>query len=156
MVVKMANKEKVDIEVEVSTKALEVKHVTCQNGHSLLDEEVKFSGHPSIKLKVKYKNATGFMYLDPVYGSYNKIEEGITLPDNAIVEFFCPVCNESLTDSHETCQLCSSPLFVLHLPKHSIVEGCLKKGCIYHKLKIVDADQNLGRLFEDSTLESYL
>ncbi len=152
----MAKKEKIQIEVEVTSKALEVKHVTCSQGHSLSDDEVKFEGHPSIKLKVKNKNETGFIYLDPIYGSYNKIEEGITLPENAVVEFFCPECNESLTDPHDTCQLCSSPLFVLHLPKHSIIEGCLKKGCIYHKLKIVNAEKQLGRLFENDTLESYL
>lgn len=152
----MAKKEKIQIEVEVKSKALEVKNVKCPNGHSLSDDEVKFQGHSSIKLKVKYKKKTGFMYLDPVYGSYNKIEEGITLPENAVVEFFCPECDVSLTEPNDTCQLCASPLFVLHLPKQSIVEGCLRKGCLYHKMKIVDAEQSLSRLFTDSTLESYL
>lgn len=152
----MAKKEKIQIELEVPSKVLEVKNVTCPNGHKLFDEEVKFEGNPSLKAKVKYKNQTGFIYLDPVYGSFNKIEEGIKIPDNAVAEFFCPECNVSLTDAHETCKLCASPLFVLHLPNNSVAEGCLKKGCLYHKIKIVDAEQQLGRLFEDSTLESYL
>jgi hypothetical protein len=152
----MAKKEKIQIEVEVPSKALEVKHVTCPNGHPLFDEEVKFEGHPSIKTKVKYKDKIGFIYLDPVYGSYNKIEEGIKIPKNAIVEFFCPKCDVSLTDAHDTCHLCASPLFVFHLPKNSIVEGCLKKGCLFHKIKIVDAEQQLSRLFKNDTLESYL
>ena len=152
----MAKKEKIQIEVEVPSKALEVKHVTCPNGHALFDEEVKFEGHPSIKAKVKYKDQTGFIYLDPVYGSYNKIEEGIKIPDNAVVEFFCPKCEVSLTDPNDTCQSCASPLFVLQLPKHSVAEGCLKKGCSFHKIKIIDAEQQLGRLFENDTLESYL
>lgn len=152
----MAKKEKIQIEVEVSSKALEVKNVTCPNGHPLFDEEVKFEGHPSIKVKVKFKKDTGFIYLDPVYGSYNKIEEGIKIPDNAVCEFFCPECDVSLKDPHDTCQSCSSPLFVLHLPKHSVAEGCLKKGCTFHKIKIVDAESQIGRLFKDDTLESYL
>lgn len=152
----MTKKEKIQIELEVASKVLEVKHVTCPKGHPLFDDEVKFEGHPSIKLKVKYKDKTGFIYLDPVYGSYNKIEEGITIPEKAVVEFFCPECNVSLTDKHYNCQLCASPLFVLNLPKQSVVEGCLKKGCMYHKMKIVYAEQHLKRLFENSTLESYL
>lgn len=152
----MTKKEKIQIEVEVPSKALEVKNVTCPNGHPLFDEEVKFEGHPSIKAKVKYKDKTGFIYLDPVYGSYNKIEEGIKIPDNVVVEFFCPECDVSLTDAHETCQSCASPLFVLHLPKNSVAEGCLKKGCTFHKIKIIDGEQQIGRLFENDTLESYL
>jgi len=152
----MAKKEKIQIEVEVSSKALEVKHVTCPNGHALFDEQVKFEGHPSIKVKVKLKDQAGYLYLDPIYGSYNKIEEGIKIPDDAVCEFFCPECDVSLTEQHETCQSCSSPLFVFHLPNHSIVEGCLKKGCTFHKIKIVDADSQIGRMFENDTLESYL
>lgn len=156
MVVDMPKKEKIQIEVEVGSKVLEVKHASCPKGHLLIDEEVKFHGHSSIKVKVKYKKETGLLYLDPVYGSYDKIEEGISLPKNKVIEFFCPECDVSLIDEHDTCQLCASPLFVLHLPKQSVVEGCTKKGCLYHKMKIVDAEQSLGRLFEDSTLESYL
>ncbi len=152
----MAKKEKIQIEVEVPSKALEVKHVTCPNGHALFDEEVKFEGHPSIKLKIKYKDKEGFIYLDPVYGSYNKILEGIKVPDKAVVELFCPECNISLTDTHETCRTCSAPLFVMNLPKHSIVEGCLRWGCTFHKIQIVDAESQIGRLFENDTLESYL
>ena len=152
----MTKKEKIQIEVEVPSKALEVKHVTCPNGHPLFDEEVKFEGHPSIKAKVKHKNETGFIYLDPVYGSYNKSEEGIKIPDNAVVEFFCPECDVSLTDPHDTCQSCASPLFILHLPKNSVAVGCLKKGCTFHKIKIVDAESQISRMFQNDTLVSYL
>ncbi len=152
----MAKKEKVEIEVEIPAKKLYVKHASCPNGHLLCDETVKIHGYPSIKVKVKYRDQEGWLYLDPVYGSYDNIEKEITLPQGAVVEFFCPECGVSLKDPEETCQLCSSPLFVFQLPKGGIVEGCLKKGCMYHKMKIVDAEQQIARLFEDSTLESYL
>ncbi len=152
----MPGKEKVQIEVEISSKKLNVKHVTCPNGHQLCCDSKKIHGHPSIKLKVRYKEQDGFIYLDPIYGSYDNVEEGLSIPKGGVAEFFCPECGVSLTDHADTCQLCSSPMFVLELPKGGIVEGCLKKGCIFHKMKIVDAEQQIARSFENNTLESYL
>lgn len=152
----MANKEKIQIEVEIPSESIKLIQVSCPNGHSLSDENIKFHGFPSIKIKVHQKKDEGFLYLDPVYGSYHKIEEGIKIPNNAVCEFFCPECNINLTDPHDTCQLCSSPLFVFHLPKGSIVEGCLKKGCLFHKMKIVDAEQQFQRLYKNGSIDSYL
>ena len=153
----MSAKEKLQIEVEVSSKKLSVKHATCPNGHLLCsNDSIKIHGHPAIKVKIRYKSKEGYLYLDPVYGSYDNIFEGISMPKGAVAEFFCPECGVSLTDPSETCQLCSSPMFVFHLPKGGIIEGCLKKGCIFHKMKIVDAEQQIARSFENNTLESYL
>jgi hypothetical protein len=47
-------------------------------------------------------------------------------------------------------------MFVLHLPRGGVVEGCLKKGCFEHSLKIVDAEELLKRLFDEHTLDAYL
>ena len=153
----MAKKEKLQIEVEVSSKKLNVKHATCPKGHQLCcDENIKIHGHPAIKVKVRYKGKEGLLYLDPIYGSYDNIFKGIKMPKGAVAEFFCPECGISLRDPHETCQLCSSPMFIFHLPKGGIVEGCLKRGCVFHKMKIVDAEQQIARSFENSTLESFL
>ena len=153
----MAKKEKVQIEVEVSTKKLSVHHATCPNGHTLCcDDSVKIHGHSAIKVKIRYKGKEGLLYLDPVYGSYDNIFEGISMPKGGVAEFFCPKCGISLTDPVDRCQQCSSPMFIFHLSKGGIVEGCLKKGCIFHKMKIVDAEQQIARSFENSTLESFL
>ena len=152
----MANKEKVQIEVEVSSEKLNVKHATCPNGHQLSDESALIHDHPSLKVKIRFKDKKGFLYLDPIYGSYDNKFEGISMPKSGVAEMFCPECNVSLTDPNDTCQLCSSPMFVFHLPKGGIVEGCLKNGCLFHKMKIVDAEQQIARSFENNTLESYL
>ena len=69
---------------------------------------------------------------------------------------FCPECGVNLKDPEDVCQLCASPMFVLHLPNGGIAEGCLKKGCMFHKMKIVDAEKQIARTFENNTLESYL
>jgi predicted RNA-binding Zn-ribbon protein involved in translation (DUF1610 family) len=149
-------KEKIQIEIDVPSKSFNVKHAFCQNGHSLIDESVKINGYPSLKVKIKCKGQSGTLYLDPVYGSYKNIEKRITLRENDVSEFFCPECGVSLIDPDETCATCSSPMFVIQLPHGSFVEGCTKKGCMFHKLKLVSGEQEMGRLFDDSTLESFL
>jgi hypothetical protein len=152
----MAGKEKVQIEVEVSTKKLHVQHVTCPKGHSLQDENVKIHGDASLKVKIKCRGKEGMLYIDPVYGRYDNIEEGIKLKKGDVVKMYCPECGMDLTDPHEICQLCASPMFIFSLPRGGIVEGCTKKGCLFHKMKIVDAEQQISRLFENSTMESFL
>ena len=152
----MGKKEKLQVEVEVPSKAIHVEHVKCPNGHELCDPSKKINGHPAIKMTVVHEQNTGTIYLDPVYGSFDHVEEGIDLPKGAVVEFFCPTCNVSLKSPEDSCQLCSSPTFIGHLPKGGIIEGCTKKGCYFHKMKIVDAEQQIARLFENDTLESYL
>ena len=152
----MSGKEKVQIEVDVSTNKLHVQHATCPNGHQLCTDEKKIHGFPSLKVKIKYKDQEGILYLDPEYGSYDNIFEGVKMPKGGTAEFFCPECGTTLTDPQDTCQLCSSPMFVFNLPNGGIIEGCLKNGCVYHKMKIVDAEQLIARTFENNTMESYL
>jgi hypothetical protein len=152
----MAGKEKIQIEVEVPSSTLNVQHAACPKGHLLRDEDVKIHGNPSLKVKIRNRGKEGMIYLDPVYGSFDNIEEEVPIKKDDVVEMFCPECGVSLIDPNETCQVCASPMFIFQLPKGGIVEGCLKKGCFFHKLKIVDAEKQISRSFENSTLESFL
>lgn len=145
-------KDNITVEIDISSNGLHVEHPTCPNGHSLLCGTVKIHNLSSIKAKAIVNEIEGFIYIDPIYGSFDNIIEGMKIPEGSIVELFCSECGISLTDSSERCQVCASPMFVFHLPNQSIVEGCLKKGCMFHKLKIVDADQQLTRLFEERML----
>ena len=72
----MAKKEKLQVEVEVPSKKIHVEHVFCPNGHELCDTSKRIHGFPAIKMRVKYRDDSGFIYLDPVYGSFDHIEEG--------------------------------------------------------------------------------
>jgi hypothetical protein len=152
----MAKKEKIQIEVEVSSDLLNVQHATCINGHLLRDESFEINGNPALKLKVKNREEEGIIYLDPVYGSHDNKEEGISIPNGDIVDLFCPECGLNLKDPEDTCKSCSAPMFVIHLPHGGIAEGCLRKGCLFHKMKIIDAEQQIARTFQNRSLESYL
>lgn len=149
-------KEKIQIEIDVPSKKLYVQNATCPNGHSLSDKKVKIHDHPSLKVKIVTNKKEGFLYIDPLYGSYDNIEKNVTMHDGDVAEFFCPECGVSLMDPDTNCSICSSQMFIFHLPHGSFVEGCTKKGCMFHKLKLVSGEQQMGRLFDDSTLESFL
>lgn len=152
----MPSREKVQIEVEVPKKKLQVHNATCPKGHSLRDEKVKIHGDAALKVKIKIRGKEGLLFIDPIYGRYDNIEEGIELKKGDVVRMYCHECGIEFTDPNETCQLCASPMFIFHLPKGGIVEGCSKKGCLFHKLKIVDAEKQVSRMFENNTMESYL
>ena len=153
----MADKEKILVEMPVPSGQLVVKHAKCKNGHLLNTDEVLINGHPAVKVKVKVEGkGEGLLFLDPVYGSFQNIEKGISMEDGDIAEFFCPECDAPLKEEREHCQACSAPLFCFRLPHDSIIEGCSRKGCTFHKLKLVTQEEQMGRLFEDSTLESFL
>ena len=153
----MPRNEKFDVEFSIPQGDIIVKHATCPNGHLLNTGEVKINGHDAIKVQVKVGGkGSGLLYMDPVYGSYNNIEKDISMTEGDIAAFFCPECGVDMKDTFETCHACSAPLFCFHLPKRSIVEGCSRKGCTFHKLKIVDSETQMGRLFDNSTLESFV
>lgn len=152
----MSKKEKVQIEFEIPSKKIHVEHVYCPKGHSLCDSKTKIHNYPAIKVKIKYKDKEGILFMDPVYGSYDNIFQDIEVPKKGIVELFCPECGISLREEGESCRLCSSPLFIFNLPNGGIVEGCLRKGCVYHKMKMVGVEEQVLRLFENDTLESFL
>ena len=152
----MSEKEKIQVEIEVKSKTLSVSHAACPNGHLLADETKLIHGKPALKVKAESAGQSGILFIDPVYGSHDNIEVGIEIADGGLVKFFCPTCGVDLTDPDETCRVCASPMFLFHLPHGGIVEGCLKKGCMFHKMKIVDEEHQIQRMFDNPTLESYL
>jgi len=141
--------------VEIPAKTIHIEHATCRQGCDLMAPDVKIHGHPSIKVIAEHEGQRGPLYLDPIYGSFDHVTD-LDIPEDAVVQFFCPTCGESLTAEGDTCNSCTAPFFLLKLPRGSVVEGCLRKGCHKHRLKIVDLNAQLLRLFGKDSLESYL
>ncbi len=151
----MPDKKREVIRVEIPSKALRVRHAMCQNGHSLMDTDHTINGYASVAVRVKYKNKEGVIYLDPVYGSFRNVQEMQT-PENAVVEFFCPVCGDSLKSKHHKCQECSADMFEIFLPSGGTVVGCLRNGCHFHILKLANGEKFLDSLNRDENLELFL
>ncbi|MFH1277364.1 MAG: hypothetical protein ABIK65_03180 [Candidatus Eisenbacteria bacterium] len=134
--------------VQVPAASLRVEEVRCPKGCDLMDRSVPIHGHPSIALRFSIDDREGTIHLDPHYGTFDNISD-IEIPKGKIVELRCPHCGVSLQEEDERCGTCSSPLFALHLPKGGLLEGCLKSGCFYHTLRIVDLDAHFLRVSRD-------
>ncbi len=149
------NKRLERVEVTIPAGKLHVQHARCPNGCSLMSETVKIGGYPAITVTASCEGNTGPVHLDPAYGSFENVSE-IDIPDGTVAEFSCPHCGVSLRHPSETCTTCSSPIFLLHLPHGSLVEGCLKKGCFSHKLVLTELGEQLASEFSDHGLDVYL
>ena len=89
----------------------------------------------------------GHVHLDPAYGEFQNLGDR-SVPRGAVVELLCPGCGVSLEDPEAVCSICSTSMFVLQLPRGGFVEGCRRKACFHHKLRLVSGDEALQRLFQ--------
>jgi hypothetical protein len=142
------------ISLQLPEGVIGIRNAKCPQGCSLMDPEVKIHDLPSIKVRFKAEDHEGILRLDPVYGRFDNIQDWDP-PKGTIVEFHCDRCGVSLQSEDDKCQACGAPLFTLQLSS-GIVEGCLRRGCLYHRLTIVDSDQLLVNLFEQHHLDTYL
>lgn len=144
-----------EIVICIPPRTVHLQHVACSKGCNLIDTSVRIQESPSIAVFVDYSGNRGLLYLDPRYGSFEN-KYSFEIPDGAVVRFLCPHCESDLSGPEETCSMCSAPVFQLHLPRGGLLEGCLRKGCVGHRLRIVDLDEQFLRLFNDGILDSYL
>lgn len=119
-------------------------HLDC--GKSLMDNDVKVSNRPSIKLLARKDGKEGFIYISSIYGDYNIIEPNeFDISPGDIVEFFCPHCKKPLPVL-EKCS-CGAPVLELMLESGGRLKFCSRKGCHYHSLSFedpADLDRFLG------------
>ena len=81
-------------EKEPQKKVLIVKECYCPKGHSLMDNRVKFNGHPGIRHKVKKSTGEeGEIVLSPIYGEYVRVEIGLDVNPGDANTILCPKCN---------------------------------------------------------------
>ncbi len=146
-------KDKETVEIEIPSKSIRVKNAMCQNGHSLMDDEHRIDGYPSVTALVKTKDSKGLIHLDPVYGSYKNVPE-IEIPEGECVELFCPTCGVSLTEGGQICDECLAPMFTIHLPHGGVIDVCTRNGCQFHNLKFTDSKEMGQKLMEDHFFDS--
>ncbi|MBM4171598.1 MAG: HAMP domain-containing protein [Ignavibacteria bacterium] len=123
----------------ISPKGItQIKKAACPKNHNLLDSEYKFSGLPSIKLKIKTEENKGFVHIDPIYGS-DKRYFGIPIDKKSTINLSCSICDFSLIDKSETCQVCSGPVYKLIVPGQGYVEGCASFKDDWQKWDFIDS-----------------
>jgi two-component system, NtrC family, sensor kinase len=116
---------------------LQIKNAVCSKRHSLMNEEVKIDGKPSVKLKIIQNGKEGFVNLDPVYGK-NRDKYGMEIKISEQVQISCPKCNISVIDKESTCPKCKSTIYSFEIPPQGMFEGCINPQCDWQRWTFVD------------------
>ena len=131
--------------ISVSTKivslspygTLQIKNAVCSKRHSLMDEETKIDGKPSVKLKITKNGKQGFVNLDPIYGK-NRDKYSVDVMPLEQVQIACSKCNISLVNKEKTCPECKSQVYSFEIPPQGMFEGCINPKCYWQEWKYVD------------------
>jgi two-component system NtrC family sensor kinase len=116
---------------------LQIKSAVCSKRHSLMNEEVKIDGKPSVKLKIVQNGKEGFVNLDPVYGK-NRDKYGIEIKSGEPIQISCPKCNISIVDKDSSCPKCKSTVYSFEVPPQGMFEGCINPQCDWQRWTFVD------------------
>jgi len=109
--------------------------VSCPHcNHTLMDLENKLDGRPSISVTLSFGRKHGYLRLSSLYGSF-KHESDHEVPDETVVNIFCPHCHTNLSTSDQ-CNNCGELLISMIARGGGVVQVCSKKGCKGHSLDI--------------------
>lgn len=116
---------------------LQIKNAVCSKRHSLMDDELKIDGKPSVKLKLTKNGKEGFVNLDPTYGK-NRDKYSFEINPAEQVQISCPRCNISVINKEKTCPECKSAVYSFEVPPQGMFEGCINPKCDWQEWKYVD------------------
>jgi two-component system NtrC family sensor kinase len=116
----------------------QIKKATCSKRHSLMDNEFKIDGLPSIKVKVISDIKEGIIHLDPVYGKHRN-SFNIDFKLNKDTKFVCPDCNNSVVKQDKVCPICGAPVLAFEVEGQGIYEVCSSENSNWEKWDFVDS-----------------
>lgn len=115
----------------------QIKKAACPKRHSIIDNDYKIDGLPSIKVKVLSEGKEGIIHLDPVYGKHrNNFNVGFKIGKDA--NYVCPECNASLIQENKSCPKCGLPVIGFEVSGQGIYEVCVSENDNWEKWDFVD------------------
>ncbi len=117
---------------------VQVKKASCQKRHSLIDNEFKIHGYPSIKVKVISGDKEGIVHLDPIYGKYDN-DFNVHFSIDQRTKFVCPECGISLIKSDEVCPNCGSPILIFQIDGQGSYEVCSSQNSNWDRWDFIDS-----------------
>lgn len=123
-------------------------NVKCRHcHHSLMDNEHYLTDLPSIKLNIEVVGNRGVIWLCSIYGCYHH-ESDLNIPENEIVEFYCPHCNKKL-HTEELCESCQAPMVQFLLDMGGRVNICSRSGCKKHYVTFEDISDAINKFYKE-------
>ena len=122
------------VEVKTDQRIFPVEVSCARCNHGLMDQEHLIDDHPSIRVTFSFGREHGCLWLSCLYGSYN-VESEIEVPDDTVVDFFCPHCHAHLSGS-SGCPECRMPMVPMIVRGGGIVQICSRRGCRGHILDL--------------------
>ncbi len=116
----------------------QIKKALCPKRHSLMDNDFKIDGLPSIKVKVVSNGNEGIIHLDPVYGKH-KNDYNLNFKVDKKTKFLCPECDTSLVLEEKSCPKCNSPILKFEISGQGFYEVCSSENSNWEKWEFVDA-----------------
>jgi len=112
-----------------------VLHALCPHcNRSLMSHDHKLDGQPMIHVTACCQEQHGWLRLSSVLGDH-RIQSEHLIPDEALVDFFCPRCHAELR-SPRLCPSCDAPTLPLLNKKGGIITVCSRRGCDEHALDL--------------------
>jgi signal transduction histidine kinase len=135
--------------IRVTSKAIslrpagvvQIKTAVCRKRHELIDRKFQIDAKPAITMRFRKSEQTGLIHLDPMYGANEHQLNGMPELGEG-VELLCPECSTSLLAEGERCPQCGAPIYAFEVPLKGLVQGCLQRGCGWHRWERVDVNWN--------------
>jgi two-component system NtrC family sensor kinase len=115
----------------------QIRKATCSRGHSLIDNEYRINGMPSVKMSLRFEGKQGALMRDPVYGM-NRDHCSISIPEKAEVSLSCPQCGVSLMQESRPCPVCGAQTYAIFEPSDGEIEACSRRGCDWQQWRSLD------------------
>jgi len=130
------------------TKRVAVK-VSCPHCNTLLmDDNHLINNKNSIYLKIAFPGHKGNIYLSSIYGDYNYTCD-IAIPDDKVVEFICPHCNQNLQRKNVKCDICSAPIVSFICTVGGRINICSRHGCKNHYVVFENLDTAVRKFYSE-------
>ncbi len=101
--------------------------------HSLMDNEVRIKGLPSVRLNIRTEdNKKGTLHLCSAFECFEH-QKDIPLKEKEIVDMCCPHCHKEIL-TKDTCRVCGAPMAEMALEEGGFIRICSRKGCFNHFL----------------------
>jgi len=117
---------------------VQVKKASCPKRHSLIDNEFKIHGYPSLKVKVISGDKEGIIHLDPIYGKHDN-DFNVHFAIDQSTKFVCPECGISLIKPDEVCPKCGSPILIFQVDGQGFYEVCSSKNSNWERWDFIDS-----------------